>query len=146
MALSTLAEPAFGTLFNMCTDASGTSPATVAEVKDMNFTVSTQIEESTTHSTGTPWRTRVATLNDIGGVEVMVNWVPTDATHNASTGVLAVQVARAERTYQIVETDSGTTTIEFNAVIQSIKMGRPFAGLRSGNISLMGTGVPDFDA
>jgi hypothetical protein len=144
--LSTLAEPAFGTLFNLCSDANGSSPTTVAEVADMNFTVSTQIEESTTHSTGTPWRTRVATLNDIGGIEVMIRWVPKDATHDDQTGLLAVQIARAERTYQIVETDASATTIEFNAIIQSLKMGRPFAGLRSANCSLMGSGVPDFDA
>lgn len=52
--------------------------------------------------------------------------------------------ARAERTYQIVETDSGDTTLQFNAIVASIKQGRPLAGLRTGSVTLEGTGVPDF--
>lgn len=145
MALSTLAEPAFGTSLMLCTDASATSPTEIASVKDINFTLSAQIEDSTTHDTAQPYRTKVSTLLNVGGVEAMVNWVPLNPTHNDATGILAVWAARAERTYQIVETDSATTTIQFNALVASIKMGRPVAGLRSGNVTLEGTGVPDFD-
>jgi hypothetical protein len=145
MALSTLAEPAFGTDLNLCIDANGTSPSTIASVRDINFTLSAQIEDSTTHDTASPYRTKVATLLNVGPIEAMVNWVPTDATHNGTTGILAVWQARAERTYQLVETDSGTTTYEWNAIVASIKMGRPVAGLRSGSVTWEGTGVPDFD-
>lgn len=144
MALSTTAEPAYGTLLKLCSDASATSPTTIAEVKDINWNLDAQIEDATTHSTATPWRVKVATLLNFGSVEFMVNWVPTGATHGDATGILAVYAARAERTYQIVESDSGQTVIEFNALVQAIKMGRPVAGLRSGNITLAGTGSADF--
>jgi predicted secreted protein len=146
MALSTTAEPAFGTLLKMCADANGTSPTTVAEVKDINFNLDAQIEDATTHSTAVPWRVKVATLLNMGSVEFMVNWVPTAATHDGITGVLYVFAQRAERTWQLVETDAGSTTYEYQAIVQGIKMGRPTAGLRSGNVTLAGTGQPDFDA
>lgn len=146
MALSTTAEPAYGTLLKLCSDANGTSPTTIAEVKDVNWNLSAQVEDATTHSTATPWRVKVATLLNMGGCEFMVNWVPTAATHDDATGILYVFAQRAERTYQIVETDSGDTTIEFNAIVAAIKMGRPLAGLRSGNVTLEGTGAPDFSA
>lgn len=146
MALSTLAEPAFGTELNMCVDASGTSPGLIASLRDLNWTVSVQIEDSSTHDISEPFRTKVATLVNMGPIEAMVNWVPSDPSHNGVTGVLAVCKNREERTYTIVETDSGGTTIEYNALIASIKGGRPVAGLRSGNITFEGTGVPDFDA
>lgn len=144
MALSTTAEPAYGTLLKLCSDASAASPTTIAEVKDVNWNLDAQIEDATTHSTSTPWRVKVATLLNFGSVEFMVNWVPTGATHGDATGILYVFANRLERTYQIVETDSGDTTIQFNAVVQAIKMGRPVASLRSGNITLAGTGAPDF--
>lgn len=146
MALSTTAEPAFGTLLKLCTDANGTSPTTIAEVKDVNMNLDAQIEDATTHSTSVPWRVKVATLLNMGTVEFMVNWVPTAATHNGTAGILYVFAQREERTYQLVETDAGSTTYEFNAIVQAIKMGRPTAGLRSGNVTLAGTGEPDFDA
>ena len=146
MALSTTAEPAFGTLLKLCTDANGTSPTTIAEVKDINMNLDAQIEDATTHSNSVPWRVKVATLLNMGTVEFMVNWVPTAASHNGTAGILYVFTQREERTYQLVDTDAGETTYEFNAIVQAIKMGRPTASLRSGNVTLAGTGQPDFDA
>lgn len=144
MALSTTAETAYGTLLKMCSDASATSPTTIAEVADLNWGVQAQIEDATTHSTSTPWRVKVPTLLSFGPVEFMVNWSPTAATHGDATGILAVFAARSERTYQIWETDSGTTKIQFNAVIANIKMPRGIAALRKGSITLEGTGTVDF--
>lgn len=146
MALSTLAEPAFGTDLNLCTDANGSSPTTIASVRDINWTVSAQIEDSSTHDISAPWRTKVPTLLNFGAVEIMTNWVPTNATHGDAAGILYVFSNRLERSYEIVETDPGLTEIHFNALVASLKMGRPVAGLRSGNVTLEGTGVPDFSA
>jgi hypothetical protein len=146
MSLSTLAQPAFGTELNLCSDANGTSPTLIASVRDINFTLSTQVEESTAHDTAEPFRTYVGCLNSVGPIEAMLNYVPDNPTHDGVTGLLAVWKARAERTYTLVETDDGGTTYEWNAVIQSMKMGRPFAGLRTGSVTWQGTGVPDFDA
>lgn len=146
MALSTTAEPAYGTLFNMCSDPSGGSPVTIGEVKDINFSLSSQIEDSTTHSTSIPVRTKVVTLLNVGPVEVMINWVPTDPSHNGTTGLYFVWRGREERSYQIEETDAGGTTLQWNGLISGIKQGRPVAGLRSANVSFEGTGDIDFDA
>ena len=64
MALSTTAEPAFGTLLKLCTDANGTSPTTIAEVKDLNINLDAQIEDATTHSTSVPWRVAMPSTPD----------------------------------------------------------------------------------
>lgn len=146
MALSTNAEPAFGTALMLCTDASATSPTEIAEVKDINFTLSAQIEDASTHYLSNAYRTKVATLLNVGPVEAMVNWVPLNATHDDATGILSVYAARAERTYQIIESNAGLTKIQFNALVASIKMGRPVAGLRSGSVTWEGSGIPDFSA
>lgn len=145
MALSTTAVPAFGATLAMCTDANGTSPTTIAEVKDFSFNFTTATEEATTHNTGTPYRTFIATLHSTG-VEFMVNFVGDGATHEGeATGFLFVQKSRVERTFVLTPSD-GSNAFQFNGLITASKIDHPVAGIRSGSITIQGSGVVDFDA
>lgn len=145
MPKSTNAVPAFGVQLQVCEDANGTNPITIAEVKDVNPTISAQIEDVTTHNTVAPWRTKIATLLNLGPVEFMVNFVGTDPTHDNDTGLLYIMRQREERTYRLVPSD-GSPAWAFNALVASIKGGFPVAGVRSGSVTLEGTGEPDFAA
>jgi len=146
MAQSTNAEAAFGTELNLCVDASGTSPGLIAGIRDLNWTVSAQIEDTSAHDIAQPWRTKIVTLRNMGPVEIMVNWAPLDPSHNPTAGLMYVFKEGLERTYTIEETDDSDTTIEFNALVANIKGSRGVAAVRTGSITFEGTGVPDFDA
>lgn len=145
MALSTLAESAFGSLIYLCADASGTNPAEVAELRDFNYAVSAKREDTSVHNASAPWETGIVTQLKFGPVEFEVNYRPSEATHGDETGVTAVMVARAERTWQIHESDE-TTVVEFNAHVVNKKHTRRVAGVRIGAFTLDGTGQPDFSA
>lgn len=135
---STLATPAFGIALQMA-DVAGTNFTTIAEVKDVNMTLSAQIEDGTSHSSGTPWRVKVPTLLNAGPIEFPVNWVPTAATHNPTTGILYVWKNRQERLFRLVFPNGGPTWQGY-AVIENVKLGGPTAGLLGASVTLQGSG------
>lgn len=141
MALSTLAEAAIGTLIKMCSDANGTSPTTIAECRDIDDTLSMATEDVTPQTATDRKRRKIATLID-HQIEFKVNWLPTEATHGDTSGILYVFDNGLERTWQLVESDG--TIWEFNAIISNIKGGRPVAGARNASITLQGTGDIDY--
>lgn len=142
MALSTQAEAAFHSLIFMCTDANGTSPTEVAELRDFNWGVSAKREDTSTHNPDYPWETAIVTQLKFGPVEFEVNYKP--GVHgDGPGGIVAVMEAREERTWQIHESDE-TTIVEFNAHVVNFKAPRRVAGVRLGSFTLDGTGKPDF--
>jgi len=143
MALSTNAAAVYNTLLKVCNDANGTSPTTIAEIRDIDLSLLSQVEDVTPQTAGGE-RCKIVTLLD-KKVTAMVNWLPTAATHNDSAGLHYLWQNRIERTYQIVESN-GTTIYQFNAIIASIKHGRPVAGARTAQIEFEGTGTMDLSA
>ena len=143
MALSTNAAAVFNTLLKVCSDASGTSPTTVAEIRDIDLSLLSQVEDVTPQTAGGE-RCKIVTLLD-KKVTATVNWLPTNVTHNDAAGLHYLWQNRVERTYQIVESDT-STIYQFNAVIASIKHGRPVAGARTAQIEFEGTGTTNLSA
>lgn len=138
----TLATPAFGIAFKLgSTDDSGTAVyTTIAEVTDLNFTISAQIEDVTSHSTSNPWRTKLPTLLQMGPIEAPVNFVPAGATHNPTTGIMYVLKQRLERAYQIIFPNGGPTWYG-NAVIESAKFAYAPPSVQKSSITYQGTGL-----
>lgn len=143
MALSTNAQPVYNTLLKVCTDASGTSPTTIAEIRDIDLNLLSQVEDVTPQTAG-GHRTKIVTLLD-KKVTAMINFLPNTATHGDSAGLHYLWQNRVERTYQVIESDT-STIYQFNAVIASIKHGRPVAGARTAQIEFEGTGTIDLSA
>jgi hypothetical protein len=142
VALSTQAESAFHSLIFLCTDANGTSPTEVAELRDFNYAVSAKREDTSVHNADDPWETSIVTQLKFGPVEFEVNYK--NSLHgDGDGGVLEVMEAREERTWQIRESDE-VTIIEFNAHVVNMKQTRQVAGVRVGAFTLDGTGKPDF--
>lgn len=139
MASGNLATPAFGIAFKLYDNADA-NPTTVASLKDINTTLSAQIEDTTTHDSGAPWRQKTATLLNMGPITVMLNWIPTGATHGYVTGLLAVWAARASRKYAALFPSSGPTWSGF-AVIQTIALTHPTAGIQGASVTFDGDGV-----
>jgi len=142
MGLSTLAKPAYGTLLQMCSDAYGTAPTDIAELKDYSTNYSNQIEDVSVHNGADRSRRKIATMFDPGKTDFAVNWVGTDPTHQA---VLAVLQSGEERTF-FIRDNQGGADYQFNALIADLKENIPVAGVRGGSISLACTGPVDFDA
>lgn len=135
---TTLATPAFGIALQMA-DSSGNNFATIAEMKDFNMTLSAQIEDSSAHNASAPARTKVPTLLNFGPIEFPVNWVPTAATHNPTTGILYVWKNRQERLFRVVFPNGGPTWSGY-AVVENVKIGGPVAGLLAGSVTMQGSG------
>jgi hypothetical protein len=77
----------FGTFLK--TDDGAGNFTTIAEVMNINgLQMSAKVDDTTTHSTGVPWRTKIATLLDAGTITFDINFIPTEATHSFSAGLL----------------------------------------------------------
>lgn len=140
---STLAKPSFGMRLQM-SDLAGSVFVDVAEVTDVKYKMSGQVEDVTAHDTSVPWRTRITTLLSFGPVTFSVNYAPLNATHQAtSTGFTYVFKNRQERTYKLIDPDS-EETLTFYAVISDIDHERTVAGVKKANVTLQGSGEPTF--
>jgi hypothetical protein len=77
--------------------------------------------ESTSHGT-TAYRTFINSgLREVAEFTATVDYTPTDATHNATTGLLYDLTSSTAHNYQIVFPNVGSTTWQFSAIVTSFK-------------------------
>ena len=137
------AVPSFGTFLKIGDGGGSEVFTTIAEVKSINgLQMSAKIDDVTTHSTGTPWREKLATLLDAGTLACDVNFIPTNATHSNSAGLLRDFVNRTKRNFKLVLTDGGSTTFAFAAFVQDFKMTAPVDGVLTASVTLAASGPP----
>lgn len=134
----------FGTLLKI---GDGGSPAenftTIAEVTDIGgpeFTLAT--EDVTNHSSIEGWREYIGTILDPGEIQFSINFIPTEATHNPSTGLIKDMVDKTLRNFELVFPDSGSTTWSFSALITSFKSSEPVQGKLAADVTLRVSGKP----
>lgn len=130
------AVAAFGTLLKLgTTNTTAAVFSTIAEVGDIegpNDSVDTI--EVTNHSSSGAMKEFIAGLIDPGEVSFPINWIPSDATHDETTGLESVKNARALRHYQITFPDS--TKCEFSALCTKFARKAPVSGKMSADITL----------
>lgn len=133
----TSATSSFGILLKIG-DGGGTEVFTaIAELKDTDgpdITVDT--EEVTTHASPGGWDEHIATIIRGGDVTFDLNWLPQNATHSFTSGLLKDLNDRTLRNFQLVWTDVGTTTWPFSALIVGFKPGGPVAGVLGAGVVL----------
>lgn len=137
---STNAKPSFGTLLKM-SDASGSNHATVAEVGDINFDFTAQVEDVTSHSTSVPWRTKITTLLQAGPITFPINFVPGSSTHGGTTGLFYVYKNRQERNWMLYDPDVGEL-FRIDGFVSDIKITASVAGVKKGSVTIQGSGQP----
>lgn len=140
----TEAISAFGTLLKIG-DGSGPPEnfTNIAEVRDIaGPNLSLDVEDVTSHTSAGGWEEVVATILRSGQVTFDCNFVPADATHDPSTGLIADMVNRVLRTFQLVFPDTATTTWEFSAYVVGFNPAEPVAGSLSAAIALKISGQP----
>ena len=141
--MATAGISSFGTLLQVGDGDPTETFTTIAEVKDIRGPkIKQNSEEATNHSSPNGWEEFVGHTKGGGTVVFDVNFVPTGATHDASTGLLADLVAGTLRNFQLVFPDSGSTTWAFAALVQDFEPGAPVKGILTASITLQISGEP----
>jgi len=139
------AVSAFGTFLRMGDGASPENFATIAEVKSISGPkMSMDTIDVTNHSSGIPWREYMAGLSDAGEITFDVNFIPTSATHSASTGMLADMINRTRRNYQIIFPDTGHTAWQFLGFVTGFETGEEIDNVITSSVTIKVTGKPTF--
>lgn len=136
--MTTSATPAYGTLLKMGDGATPEVFSTVAEVLDIDLPeISANYEEVTSHDSN-GWEESVATLLSGGEPGFKVNWIPANATHNETTGMLYAALNRVRKNWKIVLPNSAKT-FAFAAYC-SVKPSASVKGVLENEIKLKITG------
>jgi len=134
---------AHGTLLEKGDGATTENFSTIAEVTNIGGPgLALDPLDVTSHSSTNGWREFIGGLLDGGEVSLTVNYVPTESTHDASTGLIADMAARTVRNFQLIFPDSGNTTWSFSALVTSCEPGEPVDGQLTGEVTLKVTGQP----
>jgi len=133
----------FGTLLKIG-DGGGTEVfTTIAEVSNISGPgLAMDTIDVTNHSSPTAWRQYVAGLKDAGEVSFDINYTPTAATHNATTGLLKDMNDRTLRNFKLVFPDLGATTWTFAAFITGFEPSEPIDDKLTAAVTLKISGAP----
>ena len=142
--MATNADAAWGTLLKIGDAATPVEAfTTIAEVRDITgpgLTMDTV--DVTNHDSTDAWEEVVGTIKRSGNVTFTINYDPVAATHDATTGLLKDFDDRLLRNFQLVFTDTGTTTWAFAAYIVGFTPNNPVAGERTADVSFKLSGEP----
>jgi len=134
---------AFGTLLKIGDGGSPESFTTIAEVKDISGpSLSLDTEDVTSHASSGGWEEHIGTILRSGEVSFDINFIPTHATHDASTGLIADMKNRTVRNFQLVFPDASSTTWAFSALVTGFEPSEPVAGSLGASVTLKLTGEP----
>src|SRR4030042_3656519 len=133
----TNALSAFGTLLKIG-DGGGTEVfTTIAEVRDIKVPkLKTKTKEVTNQSSPSGAKEIIATIRDAGEVTFGINFIPTNATHSQSTGLIKDWKNRTKRNFQLVFPDGGSTTWSFAAFVTGVDISEPVEGELSAEVTL----------
>lgn len=134
---------AFGTLLKIGDGATPENFTTIAEVTNISGpSLSLEPIEITSHSSPGGWKEFIGGLLDAGEVTFDINYEPTEATHNATTGLIADMVDRTLRNFQLVFPDTGNTTWSFMALVTGFEPSEPVEDKLTASVTLKLTGQP----
>jgi hypothetical protein len=76
--------------------------STIVEVTELNLPEITLSTEDATSHDSNGWMEVIGTLLDGGEISGKINWRPTHATHDETTGVLSAIMNRSKKNWQMV--------------------------------------------
>ena len=141
--MSTAATPAWSTLLKIGDGATPENFTTITEVRDISGPeISLDTADVTSHDSVGGWEEHIGTILRSGNVTFDINYQPTDATHDAGTGLIADMVARTLRNFELTFTDPGATTWSFSAIVVGFTPTMPVADELSASVTLKVSGQP----
>src|SRR5512139_2097300 len=127
---------AYGTLLKIGNGA-GTAEtfATIAEVGDIDGpSMSVDTIDMTNHSSPDARKEFLMSLIDSGEISFPINFIPTDPTHDDTTGIQKIMNDRAIWNWQMLFPD--TSTVTFAAAVTAFGIKAPVAGKLSADVTL----------
>ena len=141
----TSATSGFGTLLKEGDGGSPEAFTAIAEVRSLSGPSSTMSPiDVTNHQSTSGWREFVAGLLDGGQVTLDINYLPANATHNASTGFLNTYENKTSRNFLLRFPDAAGTTWAFKGFFDSVSPTAPIDGALTASVSIKITGVVTF--
>jgi predicted secreted protein len=135
---------AFGSKIQLGDGATSESFADIAEVVDLVPPAMTKDSiDVTNHSSTNRWKEFIPGMKDGGSVSVKANWLPTNATHDGSTGVLEAFTDNVNHNWKIVLPDS-LLTISFTGHITAFNPETPLTLQGSLSFTVKISGEPTF--
>ena len=138
--------PSHGTLLKVG-DGGGTEVfTTIAKIKDISgpgFNRGTHDASTQT----TDWGEIVPGIKMGGQVTFDINLIPTEGTHDQTTGLLKDFIDGVKRNFQLVFPDAGNTVWQFAAYVLNFEPDAPVDGLLTASLTVEITGdpAPTFD-
>lgn len=130
---------AYGTLFQIGDGLGGFT--TVAEVMDIKLPqLKRDIKEVTSHSSPNGYEEHIPTIKRTAEVTFNINYVPTDATHNDSTGLLSLYDSGALTPFKIVLTDVSASVWTFSGYVIGATADAPVNGQLAATVTIKPVG------
>lgn len=132
-----------GTLLKMGDGASPEVFNTIAEVTNVDPPkLSAKMLDTTNHSSTGGWEEKLPGILSGGQVSFDINYIPTDSTHGATTGLLKALKDRLLKNFKVVFPDSPATTWTFAGYVSEFAAGAPVDGKLAAKVTIDVTGVP----
>lgn len=134
---------AFGTLLKIGDGGGSEVFTTIAEVTDITGPgLTLETLDTLSHSSSGGWRERIPTFLDGGEVSFEINYDPSAATHNNTTGLVRDLRTRTKRNFQLVFPTAGNPMWVFSAYVTNFEPGAPADGMLTASVTLMISGPP----
>jgi predicted secreted protein len=141
--MATQAIFALGTLLKIGDGGGPETFTTIAEVMSISGPgLTSDTIDVTSHSSTGGFREFIMGLSDGGEVTFTINYNPTQATHNATTGLLRDYINRTRRNFKIVFPDGSSTTWSFTGVVTGFSMSAPTDAQLSADVTIKVSGAP----
>lgn len=143
--MTTGALAGYGVLLKVGNGATSETFTTVAEVRDIEGPeLELEAKEVTSHDSS-GWREFIGTLLTGGEVSFDLNFIPSNATHGATAGLVKDMLDRTRRNFQLVFPDTESTTWAFTALVVGFKPSGPVEDELSAEVTLQVTGQPTLE-
>jgi hypothetical protein len=132
---------AFGTLLKRGNGATPEVFTAIAEVGDIaGPQLKTQFEDATNHGSTNGFEESIPTTKSLGAITFPIGFIPSDATHSYSAGLVGDWYNKTKHNYQMVFPDSTTWT--FACYVEQVSIKAPVKGQLGADITMRITGSP----
>jgi hypothetical protein len=136
-----MAIAAYGTLLKLGDGATPESFTTIFQVVDITGPSMKMDTVETTNQDSAGWGELIPTIFRAGDVKFDVNYTPTNATHNATTGMIASMKNRTLRNFKLVYPDVGGTTWPFTGYVTGFEVKESVKDKLTASVTISITGA-----
>jgi len=141
--MASQAIPAYGTLLKIGDGMTPENFTTILHVQDITPPPLKQItDDATSHDSPGGWTEIKPTMLEGGDVKFGILYVPSAATHNATTGLIADLHAKTLRNFQLIWPDGVATTWSFAGYVTGFAPKAPVKKNLTADVTISISGEP----